>query len=206
MVAYRFVASGGTEHTYSFAGREALASRIQRWAFFKRPGILRLTLENTVMQPEFSMSAETTQWYPTKVDWWLGLILFIPPIVFDRRVHCVALGDQPSTALVGIASVLFVIGLYVGLVFPMKYGVDDTHLLVRFGLVRQRIPLADVSEVHPTHNPLSSPALSLDRLHIQYGEGIFKSVMISPADRNGFLDDLARKAGLKREGDRLVRK
>jgi hypothetical protein len=81
----------------------------------------------------------------------------------------------------------------------------EHHLLVRFGICRQRIPLADIAEVHPTHNPLSSPALSLDRLRVQYGQGFFKAVMISPADRNGFLDDLAHKAGLKREGDRLVR-
>jgi len=91
------------------------------------------------------------------------------------------------------------------LVFPMRYGLDDTHLQVRFGICRQRIPLADILEVHPTRNPLSSPALSLDRLHVQFGQGIFKTVMISPAERSRFLDDLAKTAGLKREGDRLVR-
>jgi hypothetical protein len=154
---------------------------------------------------EVSMSAETMRWYPTKVDWWLGAILFIPPIASIGVCVSLALGGQPSGALVGLASVALVIGIYVGLIFPMKYGVDDTHLLVRFGLCRQRIPLADVEEVHPTHNPLSSPALSLDRLHVRYGEGIFKSVMISPSDRNGFLDELARRTTLKRKGDRLVR-
>jgi hypothetical protein len=56
-----------------------------------------------------------------------------------------------------------------------------------------------------TRNPPSSPALSLDRLRVQFGRGWGKAVMISPADRNGFLDDLARKAGLNREGDRLFR-
>ena len=59
--------------------------------------------------------------------------------------------------------------------------------------------------VHPTRNPAGSPALSLDRLRVQYGQGFFKGVMISPVDRNRFLDELAQKAGLKREGDRLVR-
>lgn len=105
----------------------------------------------------------------------------------------------------GLPGVLLVLGIYFGLVFPMRYGLDDTHLYVRFGLCRPRIPLADISEVYPTRNPLSSPALSLDRLPVQYGQGFFKAVMISPANRNGFLDDLAQKAGLKREGDRLVR-
>jgi hypothetical protein len=87
----------------------------------------------------------------------------------------------------------------------MRYGLDDTHLLVRFGICRKRIPLVDILEVNPTHNPLSSPALSLDRLRVQFGPGAFQAVMISPAERNRFLDELAQKAGLKREGDRLSR-
>lgn len=65
--------------------------------------------------------------------------------------------------------------------------------------------MGEISEVRPTHNPLSSPALSLDRLHVQYGPGFLKAVMISPADREGFLEDLAQQAGLKRAGDRLAR-
>jgi hypothetical protein len=100
---------------------------------------------------------------------------------------------------------LLVLGIYFGLVFPMRYGLDDTHLVVRFGVCRQRIPLAAITEVKPTHNPLSSPALSLDRLHVRFGQGVFKAVMISPTDRNRFLDELAQKTGLQREGDRLVR-
>ncbi|HEX7708576.1 MAG TPA: PH domain-containing protein [Thermoanaerobaculia bacterium] len=143
------------------------------------------------------MSAGAMQWYRSKVDWWLALILCVPPVA---SIAVVASG-LPW----GVASGLFVLGLYAGLIFPMRYGVDDTELLVRFGLCRRRIPLASISEVRPTRNPLSSPALSLDRLHVQFGDGIFSEVMISPADRNGFLDAIARKAGLKREGDRLVR-
>jgi hypothetical protein len=100
---------------------------------------------------------------------------------------------------------LLVLAIYVGVLFPMRYGLDDTHLLVRFGLLRLRIPLADIAEVQPTRNPLSSPALSLDRLSVQFGKGILDTVMISPADRGHFVDALAQKAGLKREGDRLVR-
>ena len=151
------------------------------------------------------MSAFSTQWYKSKVDWWLALILCVPPVVSVGV--CIALVQDGKTAElpIGVGSVLLVAAIYFGLVFPMRYGLDDTHLLVRFGMCRQRIPLADISEVNPTHNPLSSPALSLDRLHVQFGKGIFKSVLISPADRDRFLDELAHKARLRREGDRLVR-
>lgn len=145
------------------------------------------------------------QWYRSKVDWWLAPLLCLPPVV--SVAVCVGLvrGGKTSELPIGVATVLVVFGVYFGLVLPMRYGLDDTHLVVRFGVCRQRVPLADITEVHPTCNPLSSPALSLDRLRVQYGHGFFKAVMISPADRDGFLDDLARRAGLNREGDRLVR-
>ncbi|MBM4008130.1 MAG: hypothetical protein FJ285_00865, partial [Planctomycetes bacterium] len=110
-----------------------------------------------------------------------------------------------TDVLLALGMLLFVAVLYVGLVLPVRYGVDDSHLIVRFGLCRQRIALADILEVRRTKNPLSSPALSLDRLRVQFGAGVFKSVMISPKAREAFLDDVARRAGLQRDGDRLVR-
>src|SRR5262249_24468829 len=141
-------------------------------------------------------------WYPSKIDWWLVPVLCVAAVAV-----CVAFALAGSTPglLVGVAEAVLVAGIYFGLVFPIRYGIDDTQLVVRFGICRQRIPLADIAEVCPTHNPLSAPALSLDRLHVQYGQGFFKAVLISPADHDRFLDDLARKAGLNRQGDRLVR-
>lgn len=151
------------------------------------------------------MSAEAPQWYPSKIDWWLVPILWLPPVAAVVVCVAFAVAGRTSDLLVGVAMAAFVAGLYLGLVFPMRYGLDDTDLIVRFGICRQRIPLAEISEVYPTNNPLSSPALSLDRLRVQYGQGFFKAVMISPADREGFLNELAHRAGLKREGDRLIR-
>ena len=151
------------------------------------------------------MAADSTRWYRSKVDWWLAPILYLPPVAVIAVCIALPLSGETSELPWGIASVVFVFCLYFGLVFPMRYGLDDSNLIVRFGICRQRIALADISEVYPTHNPLSSPALSLDRLHVQFGEGVFKAVMISPVERNQFLDDLTQKAGLQREADRLVR-
>ena len=47
------------------------------------------------------------------------------------------------------------------------YRITATELLVRSAFFRWRIPLVQIVEVFPTHNPLSSPALSLDRLRNQ---------------------------------------
>jgi hypothetical protein len=151
------------------------------------------------------MSTDQVQWYRSKVDWWLVPILCVPIVASIAVCFALVLGGKASELPWGIAGVGFVVALFLGVVFPMRYGVDETHLIVRFGLCRQRVPLANITEVYPTRNPLSSPALSLDRLYVKYGEGIFNAVMISPAEKSGFLNELAKRAGLKREGDRLLR-
>jgi hypothetical protein len=80
--------------------------------------------------------------------------------------------------------------------------------VVRSGQLRWRVPLAAIQAVHPTRSPLSAPALSLDRLRVEYRvNGRQKQIVISPADRAGFYDSLVAAApGLVKEGDRLRRR
>ena len=67
-------------------------------------------------------------------------------------------------------------------------GLTEHDLLVRSGPFRWRVPLGQIHSVTPTRNPLSSPALSLDRLRIEYGDG--KWILISPRERERFLEAL----------------
>ena len=41
-----------------------------------------------------------------------------------------------------------------------------------------------IKTIRPTRNPLSSPAMSLDRLELQFKNG--EKIMISPKDKVGF--------------------
>ena len=152
------------------------------------------------------MNNDSLRWYRSKVDWWIAALLCVPPIAMFAVSGAVLFGEKRSEWPMAVIAILFVCGIYFGLVFPMRYGIGDGKLVVRFGQCRQSIALQDVLEVRPTRNPLSSPALSLDRLHVQYGQGFFKAVMISPADRDQFLADLAAAAGLERDGVRWVRR
>jgi hypothetical protein len=151
------------------------------------------------------MSDDAIHWYRSKVDWWLALILCVAPIVSVAVCILLIMEGESSQVPFAAGSLALVAGLYFGLVIPMRYGLDDTFLHIRFGVFRKRIPLFSVLQVYPTRNPLSSPALSLDRLHVQFGEGMLDAVMISPANRELFLDEFAEKARMRRDGDRLLR-
>src|SRR5687768_5994517 len=110
------------------------------------------------------MDNTKTQWFPSKVDWWLGLLLVVAPAV----ALIATLTAPPSERIEGLLGTAVLAAVYLGLVFPMSYGLTDSELIVRHGFIRQRIKLADITEVAPTRNPLSSPALSLDRLRITF--------------------------------------
>jgi len=142
--------------------------------------------------------SDVTRWYPSKIDGWLAAVLAIAPIA----------ALAPVLAGIGGAawiSPIVMLAIYAGLVFPMRYGMTEDTLVIRFGLARHTISLADITHVTPTRDPLSAPALSLDRLEIRTGSGVFGRTRISPADRREFLRELASKARLLPDGDRLVR-
>ncbi len=58
--------------------------------------------------------------------------------------------------------------------------------MIRSGPFRWQVPISEIEDIVQTRNPLSSPALSLDRLQVSYSNG--RTIMISPADREGFIE------------------
>ena len=142
--------------------------------------------------------------YKSKIDWWLGLILFVvvPGIVILIPGYAFFTGD-PVGGYIGLGSAVFYGALLFGLVVPMQYEITDDTLVVRHGLVRYTIRIEDIRGVTPSRNPLSSPALSLDRLNIDRGKQL--PLLISPEDKASFLKDLAGQCShLKFEGNSLV--
>ena len=89
--------------------------------------------------------------------------------------------------------------------YSIDYTLTDEKLLIRCGPFRFSVPLAEIDSVSPSHNPLSSPAGSLDRLLIKWNAER-KRILISPLRKTEFLQALdSRCEQLTLVGDRLVR-
>lgn len=83
-------------------------------------------------------------------------------------------------------------GIILLLICPCYYQLQPEHLLIRCGFVFEcRIPYQQINDVLPSYNPESAPALSFDRLALCYGQQ--QQILISPADRVGFLTELAKR-------------
>jgi len=52
--------------------------------------------------------------------------------------------------------------------------------------MRWRIPAREITRITPTRSLTSSPALSLDRLRIEY-DGGRQAVLVSPVDQDAFI-------------------
>jgi len=77
--------------------------------------------------------------------------------------------------------------------FSTYYEIDDAALLVRSGPFRWRIPLQEIVAVRELNSLRSGPALSMDRLEVSYSG---RRLLISPADKAGFLAELQRRVPL----------
>ena len=144
-------------------------------------------------------------WFKSKIDWWMGLVLAFAPVMMVVALVTSVTADDGEGVVAGLVGLVVVAGIYLLLVVPVRYGITDDTLLVHFGVVRQRIALASITEVRPTHSPLSSPALSLDRLAIKTGRGPMKLTLISPLEREEFLGILSVRANLVWDGERWTR-
>ncbi len=131
--------------------------------------------------------------YRSKVDWWLGLLLggvilyfaylVIESIVKNREIQWLMLGTFLVTLVILIP------------LFQIKYIFYSTHLLVSCGMYgKERIEYKTIRSMKETKNPLSSAALSLDRIQIDYEKnGIRQMVLISPVRKKEFLERLEEK-------------
>lgn len=133
--------------------------------------------------------------YKTAVDCWLGLLLggcellmiwiAIEPIIATGKVNW-------GMLLIAIGTSLLIVPL-----FGIKYILYGEHLLVSMSIYgKVRIRYSDISSVKNTNNPLSSAAMSIRRIQIDYVEnGIHRMILISPVRRKTFLQDLEEKRG-----------
>ena len=131
----------------------------------------------------------TAKRFPSKIDAWL-VIVFVAALAIQTgaMVSVVRAGANTGAIVVMVLATLFVL-LLVGSVLRFTYyTIAGNTLKVRSGPFSWTIPIDEIHTITPTKSPISSPALSLDRLRIHWGPK--RRIMVSPADRDGFVKAL----------------
>lgn len=117
--------------------------------------------------------------YKSKIDWWLIIIIFV--------VFCYPIIDGILSKQYALSSVFAGILFLVFLMFKsIQYKVDGQYLKIWWN----KIDIKTIKKIYATKNPLSSPALSLDRIAVVYNK--FDEVLISPKERADFIQELLK--------------
>jgi hypothetical protein len=123
-----------------------------------------------------------TRVFKSSISWWLWGSLLVLLI----GTSAIMLHERAWLGLLINASVIIFL---LHLVLNTYYKIKEKKLIIVCGILfKLHISIDEIKDVQPTNNPLSSPALSLDRLAIRFGGR--QTVMISPKDKEGFINEL----------------
>lgn len=132
----------------------------------------------------------SVQRFPSKVDTWVVIVMAAVLVAQAGMLVGFAMSGPSAAALALMLAVTVGVYLLIGLMFARTvYEVDGRELRIVCGPFRWRVPLEAIEAVEATRSAASSPALSLDRLRIRYGNG--RRVLVSPADKLRFRKALA---------------
>lgn len=120
--------------------------------------------------------------YRSKISW----IIYIPLIVsLIPLIVIIIVEDIWLVGLVFLPVVMFISYIFL----KTKYMITGDVLYIQCGfLYNQQIKISSIRQIKETNNPISSPALSLDRIEIKFDK--YNSVLISPKGKEMFIKHL----------------
>ncbi len=117
----------------------------------------------------------------------IGLELVIPLFLLFGTV--LFLNVKDNTSWLGLAILLPVIVFIVYLFMNTNYTIEGNSLIVKSGfIINKTIDIKQIKKISETYDPISSPAISLDRLDIVYGHS--KHIIISPKLKKEFIETI----------------
>lgn len=132
------------------------------------------------------------QIFRSKIDWWvLGFIISMTGLLLQLLLTMSAKGtivQYPEHTTVYILTII----LLWSPIFTTYYSLDTDMLTVRSLFFKWHIPLANIQKISATDHLDVSPALSLQRLRIEYlKDGEKQVILISPKKIDAFRQALS---------------
>ncbi|GAA0313243.1 PH domain-containing protein [Oceanobacillus oncorhynchi subsp. oncorhynchi] len=135
--------------------------------------------------------------FPSKKDWWMriviwgaALLLIIPPVFFPN------FGVWMTPAFLDKQWIKVIILGFTGILllwiwFKTNYTVEEKTLKITCGPFKKKVKIDDIRSIRQTKDPFTAPALSMDKLEINYDS--FKIIAISPKDKQTLIHHLLKQ-------------
>ena len=129
--------------------------------------------------------------FRSKKEWWVvAFVICMTGLIVQLLVTMYAKGNISAYPVHAATYMLTVMVLWWP-ILNTRYLVDDEYLVIHSMFLKWKIKRSDIQGISTTNNSVASPALSLDRLKVDYiKDGKAKFVLISPKDKTAFLTAL----------------
>lgn len=116
----------------------------------------------------------------------IGIELVIPiSVLFSWIIYTSVIEKKWMGLFIIILTSVFICYTFLSI----KYKIEKENLNIKCGFFGSKnIDIKTILKISETHNLLSSPAGSIDRLEIVYNK--FDSILVSPKDKKAFIEDL----------------
>lgn len=130
----------------------------------------------------------------SKKDWWvLAFIVCMTGLLVQLLMTMQAKGNITAYPLHTATYIITILVLWWP-VFNTRYVIDHENLIIHCIFLKWTIKLSDIQKIERTSNSVASPALSLDRLKIEYTKnGKQKFVLVSPRNKATFCQALQQE-------------
>lgn len=127
------------------------------------------------------------QVFRSKKDWWLvAFVTCMSGLLLQLLLTMYAKGTFMQYPLHS-AVYMLTIGVLWWPIFNTKYTIQANQLHIQCIFLHWTIPLDQISKVSPSNNSIASPALSLNRLKVEYQHnGTTKFILVSPQQPDEF--------------------
>lgn len=133
--------------------------------------------------------------FQSKKDIWLAVLIWgVIILMFFMMIT----EQNIVVYIVGILNNALLLWLW----FGTNYKIDDEDLIVRSGPFKSTIDIKSIKKLRATKTLLAGPALSIDRIEIQYKR--YDSVIVSPKEKNKFIESLLSKNKSIEVDDKLI--
>ena len=132
----------------------------------------------------------TAMRFESKRDLWIVLLMRVTPLVVLATVGGAwyATRHEVRGPMIGaVLVILFQFVFFESIMRSTYYVIEGDTLLIRCSMITWRVPIKEITSITPTRSAVSSPALSLDRLRIEYDDSV---ILVSPAEKQRFIDSL----------------
>lgn len=124
--------------------------------------------------------------FRSKKDIWMGVIIWASILLFINMLYDGFVTRSVILIIVAIGLLLFIGSIW----FFTRYIIEGEKLIVQYGFIKQDIDIEKITSIRRTKNIFTAPALSLNRIEINYHP--YETTQISPKHARLFIETLQK--------------